>query len=73
MFLAGYTHLNPLTQTGMFLQLQPYDTRPGSWLCCPVQKKIRRERSADMVSSDREYSPRDTERLVEFPQTFIDE
>ncbi len=63
-FLAEkeYTHLNPLTQTDMFPQLQPYDTRPGSWLCCPVQKRNLRERSADMVSSDGEYSAGDIER-----------
>lgn len=60
-----YTHLNPRIQTDMFLQLQPYDTRPGNWLCCPGQKRNRRERSADMVSSDREYSARDVQRLAD--------
>lgn len=59
------THLNPLIQTDMFLRLQPYDTRPGNWPCCLVQKRNRRERSADMESSDREYSARDTERLAD--------
>lgn len=82
-----YTHLNPLTRTDMFLRLQPCDTRPGSWLCCPVQKRNRREHSADMVSSDREYSAGDVDRLAdvslfatqkwtqgeEYPLTFIDE
>lgn len=49
----------------MFLQLQPDDTRPGNWLCCPVQKRNRRERSSGMVSSDREYSATHTERLAD--------
>lgn len=56
------THLNPLTQTNMCLQLQPPDTRLGSWLCCPVQRKSQREHSADMVSSDMEESVRDIDR-----------
>lgn len=60
-----YTHLNPQIQTDMFLQPQSYDTRPGNWLCCPGRKRNRRERSADMVSSDGEYSARDVERLAD--------
>lgn len=58
-------HLNPLIQTDMFLQLQPYGTRPRSWLCCPVQKRSQMERSADTVSSDGEYSDRDKKWLVD--------
>lgn len=53
------THLNPLTQTDTFPQLQLHDTRPGSWLCCPVRRTSQRGRSADMVSSDGEYAAAD--------------
>lgn len=69
-FLQGEkknTHLNPLIQTDMFLQLRPPDTRPGSWLCCLVRRRSRTGHSADMVSSDREYSVPDREKK---PPTF---
>lgn len=54
----------------MFPRLRPCDTRPGNWPCCPVRRRNRRERSADMVSSDWEYSARDIiHRLSRHAQT----
>lgn len=55
----------------MFLQLQPYDTRTGSWPCCPVQRRNQTERSADKVSSEMEYYAGDIEGLEDFNSKYF--